>query len=307
MRPLRMLLLLLGLWLIAPAPASALEVSFSDAGNGDLVSAIDSSPVKLELVRGGKVLVTAGPNRTARVGRPLQAGDVARVTLDGGEVRTFTWEGLPALDADTCASLGQQTVTGSFPAGAALFGSLGESEVGFTLDGTRFTARLPQPLTAGENFSMEARRTEGGALVRYLLFIEVCPSAVPPRPPEGPNCSLEMVENHPAYFRIIDDSVRTLGKLGPEGLRARMLFRAFLVCSGTGRLAIKVKTRDGRLLARAATSFKVCCVGRINLWLKPTKLGVRMSNRGRVAGVVRIAYTDPFGQTARYKRSVVFR
>jgi hypothetical protein len=181
-----MLPLLLGLWLIAPASASALEVRFTDFVDTGLVVAIDSSPVTLELVRGGMVLDTAGPGRTARAPASLQAGDVARVTLDGGEVRTFTWEGLPALDADICASLGQQTLTGSFPAGATLDGSIdnGEYPVAFSVEGTRFTAHLPLPLTAGQILSIGARRTEGQTLVDYRFSIgEVCPSAVPP-PPE---------------------------------------------------------------------------------------------------------------------------
>jgi hypothetical protein len=169
------------------------------------------------------------------------------VTLAGGEVRTFTWEGLPTLDADPCASLGQQTLTGSFPAGATVSGSVGEDGVGLTLDGSRFTAQLPRPLMAGEYFSMEARRTEGGALVRYQLFVEVCPSAVPPPPPvdrvelDLPGKKLRKVPvDRRGRFEL-----RTRAQCPPELPSCRVFVDVF---------ALTRRGKVGRLLGRAQYS-----------------------------------------------------
>jgi hypothetical protein len=230
---------LAGLATCASAASAAPGVVFVNGSDGAFVAYHDDTnggAPHINVVRGGTVLAQADgfassggtfdgttypPSREADLSLPnrgtLAAGDQLQVVMDG-TTQTFTYDGLPTINADACN--GATTFTGAIAAGATKIEASGwmsglgsaNGNINGTVaqSGTTYKATLASPVKTGDFVYIDATTTQNGIDVisdTSAKAAATCPAPPAPAPAPKPVTKAAL----PLATQIVNGLQATLG------------------------------------------------------------------------------------------------
>jgi hypothetical protein len=231
-----------GLATCASAATASTGVVFSnssaDGGYAYYHDDTNGSAPHISLVRGGTVLsetdgyAFSGGSfggtdypafRAASVGLPnngtLAAGDQLQVAVDGTTL-TFTYDGLPTINADACN--GAKSFTGSIAAGATnleasgYMSNMGSADGSITAtvaqSGTTYTATLASPVKTGDYVGFDSTTSQNGIDVISDASTKVAATCPAPAPAPAPVKPVAKPAALPLATQIVNLLQATLGQ-----------------------------------------------------------------------------------------------
>jgi hypothetical protein len=341
----RLLLLALLAPALVPATASAegYNVQFGLPAGGVTVSdfqdcpgeTCEPVPISIALDRGNVgVVETAGPALDPHITTSPELGDVVRIYRDGVERAVAWYDPTPTVADTSCAVLGGTTLTGTFRRGepgmrtgsspgyglsvdpytyirVALWDvRAGLLEGSISVDGTRWTANFPGPITTDQSLvvtnSYAIASPVGSAMITTTRGVPYCPP--PPAPPEPPTtppppCTTYALRGSPFVATAVR---RAVGTLSLKRLRRGTATLADLpVCAG-GRISATVTT-TGRRRVIVAKGKQTPTPERATVRLSATRHAKRLAGRRKVRVKVTIRYADAAGDMETWTRRVTLR
>jgi hypothetical protein len=257
-------------------------------------------PLTLRLERGGQVIGSANGKGVATLKVRPQAGDVARISVDGADRVAHTWDGRPEIDT-SCSRVGRRTVSGRV--------SPGHTVSGGSSAGDTFTQTTSSPLRHGQVVFVSSTGTQTISpqvtlTVRSTVASQIC----------GPRtCLVQQKERLGPYSTLSRSSLSIAAALRSVGFRelVRGRFESRPFACRKGRIEVRFTVRRrGKWLVVAKGSRQLdrpgaSLIGATVRW-KATRAGrARLRGARRIVGRVTVRQVDAAGATASHTRKVV--
>lgn len=151
-----------------------------------------SGAARLDISRGSTVIASeSGMGWLDLNVASLVTGDIATLSAGGSQVGSFTYDGLPSINADACA--GHSSFTGTHGEGQLYggaytprAGTYDSSNEGTVSGGSAYTVTLARPLAVGDVAWAGLSRDTGALGVSESREVNVGACPTPPQPPVAP-------------------------------------------------------------------------------------------------------------------------